>query len=77
MRDGSKKELDKRPVIGNGYYWLNAVMANEERILPFYTDIYSFNREAREHVSQNTKIHDITDMVKDINPEVIFVIDRG
>jgi len=77
VRDGSKKERDKRPVIGNGYYWLNAVMANEERILPFYTDIYSLNREAREHVSQNTKIHDITDMVKDINPEVIFVIDRG
>ncbi len=47
VRDGSKKKRDKRPVIGNGYYWLNAVMANEERILPFYTDIYSLNREAR------------------------------
>lgn len=77
VRDGSKKTKDKKPVIGNGYYWLNAVMADDEEILPVYGDIYSLEYEAKDHVSENTKIHDITDMVYEINPYVIFIIDRG
>ena len=36
VRDRSKKADDKNPVIGNGYYWLNAVMVNDEEILPVY-----------------------------------------
>ena len=77
VRDGSKKSSDKKPVIGNGYYWLNGVMVNDEEILPVYSDIYSLDREAKYHVSENTKIHDITNMVYEINPDAIFVIDRG
>ena len=77
VRDGSKKAQYKKPVIGNGYYWLNGVMVNDEEILPVYSDIYSLDREAKDHVSENTKIHDITNMVYEINPDTIFVIDRG
>jgi len=77
VRDGSKKSSDEKPVIGNGYYWLNGVMVNDKEILPVYNDIYSLNKEAQEHVSQNTKIHDITNMVYKIKPDTIFVIDRG
>jgi len=77
VRDGSKSTWDKKQVIGNGYYWLNTVMADNEEILPVYGDIYSLEREAKDHVSEHTKIHEITDMVCEINPDVIFVIDRG
>ena len=77
IRDGIKKAQDKKPVIGNGYYWLNAVMANDKNILPVYEDIYSLEREAKDHVSEHTKINEITDMVHEINPDTIFVIDRG
>jgi len=77
VRDGSKRRRDKQPVIGNGYYWLNAVMANDEEILPVFGDIYSLEQEAKDHVSEHTKIQEITDMVYEINPEVIFIIDRG
>lgn len=77
VRDGSKKRKDKKPVIGNGYYWLNAVMANEKEILPVYSDIYSLDHEAKNHVSEHTKIIEITDMVHETNPDAIFVIDRG
>lgn len=77
VRDGSKKTEDKKLVIGNGYYWLNAVMADDEEILPVYGDIYSLGHEAKDHVSEHTKIHDITDMVYEINPDMIYIIDRG
>jgi len=86
VRDGSKKSEDnyqrkrkaaKKPVIGNGYYWLNAVMANDEEVLPVYGDIYSLEHETTDHVSEHTKIHEITDMVCEINPDTIFVIYRG
>ena len=77
VRDGSKKRKDKKAVIGNGYYWLNAVMANEKEILPVYSDIYSLDMEAENHVSEHTKIHEITDMVHEIHPDAIFAIDRA
>ena len=77
VRDGSKKAQDKKPMIGNGYYWLNGVMVNDEEILSVYSDIYSLEQEAGDHVSEHTKIHEITDMVCGINPNTIFVIDRG
>ncbi len=77
VRDGSKKTKDKKPVIGNGYYWLNAVMASDEEMLPIYGEIYSLEQEAKNHVSEHTKIEEITDMVHEINPDTIFVIDRG
>jgi hypothetical protein len=77
VRDGSKKTKDKKPVIGNGYYWLNAVMADDKEILPVYGDIYSLEHEAKDHVSEHTKTNEITEMVCGINPNTIFVIDRG
>ena len=61
VRDGSKKTKDKKPVIGKGYYWLNAVLADDEEILPVYGDIYSLEHEAKDHVSEHTKIYEITD----------------
>ena len=76
VRDGSKKSPYKNPVIGNGYYWLNAVMVNDEEILLVYSDICNLDREAKYYVSENTKINDITNMVYEINPDAIFVIDR-
>ena len=77
VRDGSKGKNDKQPVIGNGYYWLNAVMADDKGVLPVYGDIYSLEHEAKDHVSEHTKIEEITDMIHEINPDTIFVIDRG
>lgn len=77
VRDGSKKRKDKKAVIGNGYYWLNAVMANKEDILPVHSDIYSLNQEAHNHVSEHTKIHEIIDMIHDIHPDAIYTIDRA
>jgi len=76
VRDGSKKTEDKKPLIGNGYYWLNGVMVNDEEILSVYSEIYSLEQKAGDHVSEHTKIHEITDMVCGINPNTIFVIDR-
>ena len=35
VRDGSKKSPGKEPLIGNGYYWINGVMADDEEIFPF------------------------------------------
>ena len=77
VRDGSRKTKDKKPVIGNGYYWLNAVMADDEEILPVYGDIYSLEHEAKDHVSEHTKTNEITEKVCGINPDTIFVLDRG
>jgi len=77
VRDGSKKAKDKKAVIGNGYNWLNAVMADDKEILPVYGDIYSLEHEAKDHVSEHTKTNEITEMVCGINPNTIFVIDRG
>ena len=77
VRDGSKKRKDKKAVIGNGYYWLNAVMVNEKEILPVYGDIYSLYQEAKNHVSEHTKINEISDMVHAIHPDVIIAIDRA
>ena len=77
VRDGSKKRKDKKAVIGNGYYWLNALMVNEKEILPVYSDIYSLDEEANNHVSEHTKIHEISDMIHAIHPDVIIAIDRA
>jgi len=77
VRDGSKSKKGERPVIGNGYYWINAVMADDEGILPVYSDIYSLEREATDHVSEHTKIEEITELMSTVHPDAIFVIDRG
>jgi len=44
VRDGSKKRKDKKAVIGNGYYWLNALMVSQKEMLPVYSDIYSLDQ---------------------------------
>jgi hypothetical protein len=76
VRDGDKSGRDTVS-IGNGLYWLNAVMADGNDILPVYGEIYSLDREGKDHVSENSKILGITDMVHEIHPEAIYVHDRG
>ncbi len=77
MRDGSKKGGDDKAVIGNGYHWLNGVMADGGEILSVYSELYSLDREGKEHTSENSKILGITDRIYEVNKEAVFVIDRG
>jgi len=77
VRDGSKKVVDNKAVIGNGYYWLNGVMADGEDILLVYSEIYSLDHEGKDHTSENSKTLGITDRIYEVNKEAIFVIDRG
>jgi hypothetical protein len=76
VRDGDKSTHGEE-VIGNGWYWLNGVMADLKGILPVYSEIYGLDYEGREHASENGKILAITDMVQAFHPEAIYVIDRG
>jgi hypothetical protein len=76
VRDGDKSTHD-RVSIGNGLYWLNAVMADGNDILPVYGEIYSLDHEGKGHVSENSKILGITDMIHEIHPEAVYVHDRG
>ena len=66
VRDGSKKVGDNKAVIGNGYHWLNGVMADGEDILPVYSEIYSLEREGKDHTSENSKILGITDRIYEV-----------
>ncbi len=77
VRDGSKKSGDNKAVIGNGYYWLNGVMADRDEILSVYSELYSLDHEGKEHTSENSKILFITDRIYEVNKEAVFVIDRG
>jgi hypothetical protein len=77
VRDGSKKCSDRRAVIGNGYHWLNGVMADGGEILSVYSELYSLDREGKEHTSENSKILGITDRIHELHKKAIFVIDRG
>jgi phosphotransferase system IIB component len=77
VRDGSKSAGSSKIVIGNGYYWLNGVMAEGEEILPVYSEIYSLDCEGKDHTSENSKILGITDMIHEVHREAIFVLDRG
>ncbi len=76
VRDGDKSQRDAA-VIGNGLYWINGVMADVSGILPVYSEIYGLDHEGREHVSENTKILAITELVQALHPEAINVLDRG
>ena len=76
VRDGDKSTREKA-VVGNGYYWINGVMADESGILPVYSDIYGLDYEGRDHTSENTKILAITELVHALHPEAIYVLDRG
>lgn len=71
VRDGDKD------VIGNGYWWLNAVMVDSEGILPVYGEIYSLEYEGRDHTSENSKILSVIDLVHAAQPNAISVLDRG
>ena len=77
VRDGSKKSSNKKPVIGNGYYWLNGVMVYGEEILSVYSELYSLDHEGKDHTSENSKILRITDRIHKVNEEAIYIIDRG
>lgn len=76
VRDGDKSTHEK-VTIGNGYYWINAVMADLGGIIPLYSEIYSLDHEGKDCVSENSKLLGITDMVQEIHPEAVYVIDRG
>jgi hypothetical protein len=77
VRDGSKKGEKKELIIGDGYWWLNATMADKKEISPVHGEIYSVEREGHNQESENKKILRIIDRVYGINPDTIFVIDRG
>jgi hypothetical protein len=76
VRDGDKSSHEKA-LIGNGFYWINAVMVNGEGIIPVCSEIYSLDHEGKDCVSENSKILGITDMVDEVHPEAVYVIDRG
>jgi hypothetical protein len=73
VRDGDAG----KGVIGNGYWWLNAVMADRDGIVPVYGEIYSLDSEGREYASENSKILSVIDLVHGATPTAIYVIDRG
>ena len=77
VRDGSKKSCDNKAEIGNGYWWINGVMADSKGILPVYSELYSLDHEGKEHTSENSKILGITNRIYEVNKEAVFVIDRG
>ncbi|MBA7482530.1 hypothetical protein ES707_18021 [subsurface metagenome] len=77
VRDGSKRADDNKVLIGNGYWWLNGVMADGEEILSVYSELYSLDYEGKEHTSENSKILGITDRIHEVHKEAIFVIARG
>lgn len=76
VRDGDASGRGE-PVIGNGLYWINGVMADTSGLLPVYTEIYGLDHEGHDQVSENTKILGITNLVHTIHPGVISVLDRG
>jgi hypothetical protein len=71
VRDGNKED------IGDGYWWLNAVMVDNGGISPVYSELYSLEHEAQELVSENTKLLEAMEWVHTVHPEARFVIDRG
>ncbi len=76
VRDGDKS-TPKRPEIGNGYWWLNAVMADDEGIVPVYSEVYGIDHEGRQLTSENTKILSAVRASAAVHPEAVFVFDRG
>lgn len=76
VRDGDKSRwgVDE---IGNGLYWINGVMADISGIVPVYSELYSLEYEGRDCMSENSKILAITDLVHEVHPSVIYVLDRG
>jgi len=71
VRDGNKKE------IGDGYWWLNAVMVDAGGMSPVYSELYSLEQEAHEMVSENKKLLEAMEWVHAVHPGARFVIDRG
>lgn len=73
VRDGDKSKKDKL-VLGLGFNWLNAVMADRDGLLPIYSELYSSELEQQ---SENQKIIGIVRKVGEVHPEAVFVVDRG
>jgi len=71
VRDGDKKE------IGDGYWWVNVVMADTGGIVPVYSELYSLDREGHEQASENKKLLEAMEWVHAVHPKARFVIDRG
>ncbi len=76
VRDGDKSDHG-RVVTGNGYWWLNGMMADESGILPVYSEIYSLDYEGKNHVSENSKVIRVTELVQEVHPDAVYVLDRG
>lgn len=73
VRDGDKSKKNK-VVLGLGFNWLNAVMADRDGLLPVYSELYSSDLEQQ---SENQKIIGIVRKVGEVHPEAVFVVDRG
>lgn len=76
VRDGDRSGRGE-VVTGAGLYWINGVMADGTDIVPVYSEIYGLDREGRERVSENTKILEIMNLVHEIHPDAVYVVDRG
>lgn len=76
VRDGDKSSPGAE-VIGNGYYWINGVMADKSGSIPIYSEIYSLAHEGCEHTSENSKLLGVIDFVDEVHPDAIYVLDRG
>lgn len=76
VRDGDTSDREK-PVIGNGLYWINGVMADATGLAPVYSEIYGLDYEGHAQVSENTKILAIPNLVHELHPDAIYVLDRG
>jgi hypothetical protein len=76
VRDGDRS-TPEHAEIGNGYWWLNAVMADSVGLVPVYSEVYSIGHEGRERTSENTKLLAAVRTVDEVHPDAIYVFDRG
>ena len=76
VRDGDRSRPGHAE-IGNGYWWLNAVMADGAGFVPVYSEVYSLGHEGREHTGENTKLLAAVRTVAAVHPDAIYVLDRG
>ena len=73
VRDGDRSTREHAE-IGNGYWWLNAVMADDAGLVPVYSEVYSIDRE---RTSENTKLLAHVRTVDAVHPDAVYVLDRG
>jgi len=80
VRDGSKHQP-----VGWGYWWINAIMSDGDKLLPVHSELFSIEHENgylsrsgnQRRVSENLKILGIAKTIHAINKKAIMVLDRG